>query len=100
MTTMLEQLTIADFAGLEGKSVTLQFGDTEQAGEVIEVCALTGGKPDGREAFSVVVRSGPVDPYWPQGTYILDHPRHGPLKLFLVPIGPDETGMRYEINFS
>lgn len=97
---MLEQLTIADFKSLEGKPVTLRFGDTEQDGEIIEVSARAGGAPQGREPFSVVVRSGPVDRHWPQGIYTLDHPDHGPLDLFMVPIGPDDSGMCYEITFN
>lgn len=97
---MLERLTTADFRGLEGTSITLRFGDSEQDGEVIEVATRSGGAPDGRQPFNVVVRSGPTEQSWPQGTYTLYHPDHGPLELFMVPIGPDHSGMRYEISFA
>lgn len=80
--------------------MTLRFGATQQAGEILEVSGRQGGPATGREPFSVVVRSGPVDRHWPQGTYTLDHPELGPLELFMVPIGPDEVGMRYAISFS
>lgn len=51
------------------------------------------------EAFSIVFR-GPQRPFLPQAIYKLDHDSLGSLELFLVPIGPDEEGMRYEAIFN
>ncbi len=36
----------------------------------------------------------------PQGTYRLTHAELGTLEVFLVPIGPDAGGMRYEAIFN
>jgi uncharacterized protein DUF6916 len=36
----------------------------------------------------------------PQGIYRLYHPARGALDLFMVPLGPDPHGMRYEIVFN
>jgi hypothetical protein len=36
----------------------------------------------------------------PQGIYKLENEKLGALEIFLVPIGPDEKGMRYEAIFN
>lgn len=100
LSAMIEKLTIEDFASIRGTAIMLRFGDERQDGEVIEVRRAAGGAPDGREPFSVIVRSGDAGRPWPQGMYVLEHPQHGELELFMVPIGPDEAGMRYELTFS
>ncbi len=97
---MLDQLAIDDFRALEGREVSLNFGNEPASGVIVEVTEAAGGREDARAPFSVVVRSGPADRHWPQGIYTLAHPEHGPLDLFLVPIGPDDSGMCYEINFN
>ena len=63
--------------------------------------ASGGTGPDGaeRHQFSLVFR-GPVDPLLPQRTYRLEHAELGALDIFLVPIGPDSEGMRYEAVFA
>lgn len=97
---MLEKLTPADFESIRGRPLTLRFGGQSQTGVIIQVHTVNGGMPGGRESFSVIVRSGSPDSHWFQGTYILEHPDHGELELFMVPIGPDDEGMRYELTFS
>lgn len=67
--------------------------------ELIEVTDL--GEPGAgglRAPFSLVFR-GPREPLVPQGIRRLEHAGLGELDLFLVPIGPDEAGMRYEAVF-
>ena len=49
--------------------------------------------------FSLVLR-GPRAPLLPQATYRLEHPRLGPIELFLVPIGQDAEATRYEATFN
>jgi hypothetical protein len=94
---MLDKLTIDDFENLIDRDVTLRFGDNEQAGRVVEVTRRGEKPPEGRQPFSIVVESGPNDGYWPQGTHVMVHPEHGELTLFMVPLGPGDHGMRYEI---
>ena len=56
--------------------------------------------PEGmREPFSLVFR-GPMDPLLAQRIYPLDHAEMGQRDIFLVPIGPDQEGMRYEAVFA
>lgn len=62
--------------------------------------ALAGRDPAApREPFSLVFR-GPAEPALAQAIQPLRHPRLGTLALFLVPIGADGDGRRYEAVFA
>ena len=76
-------------------AVTLTLAETSMSD------ASGGTGPDGteRRAFSLLFR-GPADPLLPQRTYRLEHPELGGLDIFLVPLGPDSEGMRYEAVFA
>jgi hypothetical protein len=72
--------------------------------ELIEASKLRaepgrGGRPAAREPFSLVFR-GPMQPWVPQRLYTMKHEHMGAADLFLVAIGPDEVGMRYEALFN
>jgi hypothetical protein len=98
---MLEQLTINDFESLRGQTVGLRFGEQAETAEVAEVRSPETTPPPGhRQPFSITVLSGRADAFWPQGIYVLEHPEHGDLELFMVPLGPQGDRMRYEISFS
>jgi hypothetical protein len=49
--------------------------------------------------FSLVFR-GPLAPVAVQRIYPLEHATLGLFEIFLVPIGPDERGLRYEAVFT
>lgn len=68
--------------------------------QLIEVSAVgeTPG-PTGRQAFSVVLR-GPENEAPEQAIYQVVHEELGSIELFLVPIGPDDKGMKYEAVFT
>ena len=51
------------------------------------------------EQFSLLFR-GPLAPHCAQGIYSLQHDKLGELSLFLVPVGADGEGMRYQAVFS
>lgn len=53
-----------------------------------------------RQPFSVVFRSLQLDSYLLQRIYTVEHEQMGSLDIFLVPIGPDQHGMRYEAIFA
>ena len=101
----LEWLTCADFVGRVGDTFDMAAdGAAVSPVELVEVTESTepGGKgPDGqtRNQFSLVFR-GPTSPDLPQGTYVLTHEELGELVLFLVPIGADSDGIRYEAAFA
>lgn len=69
--------------------------------EATESSEQGGLGPDGQERlqFSLVFR-GPATPVLPQHTYPVTHPEMGELDLFLVALGPDGDGMRYEAAFA
>jgi len=55
--------------------------------------------PNGRRPFSLVLR-GPQDAAPAQAIYRVDHQELGAMDLFLVPIGPDDEGMKFEAVFT
>lgn len=104
--TRLEWLTHDHFAGHvgEGFDVTVGVEGPSVPMELIE--ATLGSQPGGpgqdgqeRMQFSLVFR-GPAAQVLPQATYQVSHAELGELDLFLVPIGPDAEGMRYEAAFA
>ena len=97
---MLEKLTAGDFE--------------EHIGSTFSLSAA----PDGPQLTLVEVERGQRQPNAPrtepfgllftsetrsrldQGTYALEHPAMGQFELFLVPIGPDQEGQRFEAIFN
>jgi Domain of unknown function (DUF6916) len=69
--------------------------------EATEGAEAGGTGPDGqaRQQFALVFR-GPAEPVLPQATYAVEHDELGRLEIFLVPIGPTGSGMRYEAVFA
>ena len=59
----------------------------------------TGGVAQGGERFSILFR-GPQERPLPQGTYAFEHPHLGTFPLFIVPVGADYQGLRYEAVFT
>jgi hypothetical protein len=102
---MLETFTLETFADRIGERfvVAAETGDLEA--ELVEATALTGmsGKafetPGSRGPFSLVFL-GPPDPVLPQAIYRFEHQELGTFEIFVVPIGRDESGVRYEAVFS
>ena len=52
-----------------------------------------------REPFSLLFR-GPGNLQLPQRTYRIEHDPMGTFDLFIVPLGPDDQGFRYEAIFT
>jgi hypothetical protein len=52
-----------------------------------------------QEQFSLFFY-GPADFSLGQGTFELKHEKMGTFSLFLVPIGPDQQGLRYQAVFN
>jgi hypothetical protein len=57
------------------------------------------GKGRDRAPFSLIFH-GASDSFLPQRMYQIENEKMEPMELFLVPIGPDERGMRYEAVFT
>ena len=110
---MLDKLTSEDFAPHLHQTFILSLGpwgephDPAAHGaprmlELVEVDNLSGEAPRAsasRRSFSLIFRETGGS-YLPQRTYAIEHPALGWLDLFLVPIGPDQVGMRYQAVFA
>ena len=100
----LETLTIETFQAHVDSAFTI----TLASGEVltltlIEARALGAAQlPEGRAPFALLFRHPalPRQAYLPQHIYRLEHASLGALEVFIVPLGPDAEGMRYEAIFT
>jgi hypothetical protein len=107
---MLDKLTVADFAPLLKQTFLIYYSETDYVEtQLIEAKALSfdgdddeqeDDFPRGRQAFSLIFRSGDKSSYLRQQIYTVKHAQFGALDLFLVPIGSDKHGMRYQAIFS
>jgi hypothetical protein len=67
--------------------------------EVTELGDATVSDQSRRRSFSLIFHEV-ASTYLPQRIYTIAHPALGRLDLFLVPIGPDQNGMRYQAVFN
>lgn len=99
----LADLRMEHFAPLVDQAFTLQLpeGSTLQL-RLVEATAHRQHSPDFRPGFSLLFRCPelPAGQYISQNTYTFEHPALGQLDLFMVPIEPDQSGMRYQCIFS
>jgi hypothetical protein len=99
----LSKLTHADFAPYLHQKFRVDVGATDPMEfELVEVVTYgVGGAPPGavRLPFSLFFR-GPLNARVPQRIYRLEHDEMGAMDLFLVPLGPDAEGMRFEAVFT
>jgi hypothetical protein len=102
----LESLTAASFAEhlktvfrllTGGEPLPLELVEVQRASYADEPAAV--GPAGRREPFNLLFR-GPRSPYARQGIHRLEHDELGTLEIFLVPLGPDASGMRYEAVFT
>lgn len=100
-----DSLDMSDFAPRQGEIFQIETGVGESMeGELVEIRSLGynprrgGGKSD-RQSFALEFR---VPKTWqhPQKIYRLTHAALGEMNIFLVPIGPDDQGMRLEAIFN
>jgi hypothetical protein len=99
---VLDQLTVDSFSphlnsdfrllpAPEAKPVLLQ---------LIEASDLPASSAQGRrQGFSLIFR-GPAGLYLPQQIYTIEHDEMEAMDIFLVPIRPDEKGMRLQAIFN
>ena len=102
---MLDTCTQATFTPHLRTTFSLHLAAT--SGPDVELIAVESWHPQDPEIveapryrvpFSLIFR-GPRTPVLPQCIYTLAHAQLGTFDLFLVPIGPDADGMRYEAVF-
>jgi hypothetical protein len=100
---VLEALTHESFQPHVGTDFAVRPGPDAALRLTLIEAAATGPAPAGdaarRRPFSLLFR-GPRAPVLPQRIYRLEHAALDPLEIFIVPIGPDAEGMRYQAVFT
>ena len=99
----LDLLAKDDFDPHVGEQFQLELSEQEAlALELVSTHPLSSDTVENSERvpFSLVFRSPGERRHAPQQIYTVRHPELGPIEIFLVPIGPDERGMRYEAVFT
>lgn len=99
----LDRFAKNDFDPHVGDEFHLELGGDETlALELVSTHALSSDTVESslRAPFSLVFRSPGERRHAPQQIYTVRHGELGALEIFLVPIGPDEGGMRYEAVFT
>lgn len=98
----LNEVTHEDFQPCLNDMFTIK-SDADNAPqlELIEVKPLGESNPEAksRQPFSLLFR-GPMEPVLQQQLYQLENPQFGEMGLFLVPVGPDDSGMLYDASFN
>lgn len=99
---MLETLRLETFEPCRDQTFELHWAGGEPLGLVLaEIKALAKpGEGWERQPFSLTFRHPGERRHLPQGTFKLRHEQLGELEMFLVPLGPDAGGMRYEAVFT
>jgi len=95
---MLESMIAGTFAA----ELNTKFRDSPPEAEPVEVELINVqdfGTSRGQTQFSVLFR-GPLDRPLAQGTYPFEHERLGAFELFIVPVGVEQDGLRYEAFFN
>lgn len=96
----LKDLTPASFEEILNTRFQLDAGGGNTLDlELFHVARLEEHGGPRKQPFSVLFR-GPRNVVLPQAIYRVEHERLGALEIFLVPIGPDGQGMRYEAVFN
>lgn len=101
---MLETFTVQTFAPQVNDTFRV-FSDSSAPMDMTLIDVTDLGPASERDAaqrrapFSLVFR-GPRTGLLPQRIYRIEHHALGAFDLFLVPIGPDNEGMRYEAIFT
>ena len=94
----MKELNAAEFdKHLNSKFKFYRTEDEIFEGELVEVLELKAN--DNLYSFSIVF-SLPADFGLEQKLYKIEHPQMEPMELFIVPVGQNEAGIRYEAIFS
>lgn len=96
---MLEQLTVGDFESLLNAPLAFRAADGAFQLDLIGATPLNQPSPRPAPPFRLLLRSG-EGRQLPQGCFELQHPAHGAMVVFMVPVQPDATGPCYEIIFN
>jgi hypothetical protein len=97
----MDYLKYSTFSELIGETFTMRSSASEAVPlKLVEAIEKGCGKQDEaqgpqQESFSILFQ-GPREKSLPQGTYHFHHHRTSDFALFIVPVGVDDQGCRYE----
>ncbi len=96
---MLDTLTsdVFEKAVDEKFQISGEFGQLEST--LVDCTKLVQHDEETKAPFSIVLR-GPMEPLLEQQIYKVSHEKIGEMEIFLVALGPDKPGMRYEAIFT
>jgi hypothetical protein len=104
---MLETLTLETFAPHLGETFRIPLPDGQaieleliDARSLVDPYAGRSGPRPARAPFGLVFKGPAAAPALSQQIYPLEHAALGRHELFVVPIGPDQGRMRYEVIFT
>jgi hypothetical protein len=94
-------LTLELFESLRGEAFEISDGSGALTTTLVEATNLREAQGAGQRSrqFSLVWR-GPPGAVLPQRIYTVSHPALGAIELFLVSVGQDADGVRYEAIFT
>ena len=96
---MLDELRREDFEPYIGQRMDVRVGEEIIALEVGSVAPIANPSPRKHPPFALILLAR--ERYMPnQGVFHLAHPKLGEIELFMVPIGPKDGAMRYEVIFN
>lgn len=95
---MLEQLKAEDFSrSLHSKFKIYLTDETAVEAELVEVYELP--TKENLQSFSIIFQFPPDSPR-EQRIFRVEHPEMPAIELFLVPVGQNEQGIRFEAIFN
>jgi hypothetical protein len=103
MDLVLDKLTVAEFTGQVGRAFRLTPADAPALDLVLVEArdlSLQTAAPGAKRAPFSLVFLGPKGPVLPQRIYPLENETLGRLEIFLVPIGAEADGVKYEAIFN
>lgn len=89
-----------DFKTCLNQPIDVHFPDSTVPSVLTRITELNSYSPLERGAFSIEMQTTGDMACRPQGIYRINHPVIKDLDVFLVPIGKDSKGMKYEAVFS
>lgn len=98
----MNALSLADFVPYLNQTFLIRLSSEETYSlELVEAAELGAANGPGfRKPFSLIFHNPDQTKYLPQRVYSLEHEKMGSLEVFIVPLGPDVSGMRYQVIFS
>jgi hypothetical protein len=103
---VLDRLTVDSFAPSLGEMFLLRPDGAHHSvelqltrAETHDPEASSADESGNRSPFTLEFR-GPAQPILQQQIYRIEHSRLGPLEIFIVPVGNDGSGTRYEAVFA